>query len=224
MRVSARPLFDHADSHVSPGDEIDLVERDRADRTALVAVLSGATAPSSGAVERIGSAGHPAPSPRAEGREGAATDRLRSPRGVAGPVGEIRAAEAVGAEPATATRAEARARDGGSAQPVAHLGLSRGVPGQRPDAVSDGRGGRVDLVGLLLAGHDALLLDVPANDLDPGPGDEIPRAGATCRRSIALGTGDDETVGAPRPGRAPLLPDGTEGLREDEHLDLVPLA
>ncbi|MGW0890737.1 ABC-F family ATP-binding cassette domain-containing protein [Saccharopolyspora sp. NPDC002578] len=182
VRVGARLLLDHVDFRVSPGDKIGLVGRNGAGKTTLATVLSGATAPASGAVERTGSVGYLRQSSVPEGRGETVAERILSTRGMDEAVRDMRAAEAAmaeadGTELAKAMNAYARAEDrflaqGGyaaeadAAQLAAHLGLDEDVLEQRWDALSGGQRRRVELAGLLFAGHDTLLLDEPTNHLD----------------------------------------------------------
>ncbi|GIH81315.1 ABC-F family ATP-binding cassette domain-containing protein [Planobispora longispora] len=181
VRVGARLLLSRTAFRVAPGDKIGLVGRNGAGKTTLTRILAGETQPASGAVTRVGSAGHLPQDHRAGDLGGTAADRILSARGLDRVIRDLRAAEAAMASeegPAeqamrayTRAEAEFQARGGYAAEAeaarvAAGLGLPDRVLARPLGTLSGGQRRRVELARVLFAGHDTLLLDEPTNHLD----------------------------------------------------------
>jgi ATPase subunit of ABC transporter with duplicated ATPase domains len=76
---------------------------------------------------------------------------------------------------------------------------------------------------LVVSSANVLLLDEPTNNLDPASKAEVLAAVAAYQGAVVMVTHDPETVGALRPDRVLLLPDGLEDLWNDGYTDLVGL-
>jgi ATPase subunit of ABC transporter with duplicated ATPase domains len=90
--------------------------------------------------------------------------------------------------------------------------------------LSGGEKTRLALATLVCSGANVLLLDEPTNNLDPVSREQVLDAIARYPGAIVLVTHDPGAVGALKPDRAILLPDGDEDAWSDDLLDLVELA
>ncbi|HZM80658.1 MAG TPA: ABC-F family ATP-binding cassette domain-containing protein [Candidatus Limnocylindrales bacterium] len=90
--------------------------------------------------------------------------------------------------------------------------------------LSGGEKTRLALATLVCSGANVLLLDEPTNNLDPISREQVLDAIARYPGAIVLVTHDPGAVGALKPDRAILLPDGDEDAWSDDLLDLVELA
>ncbi|QSB16484.1 ABC-F family ATP-binding cassette domain-containing protein [Natronosporangium hydrolyticum] len=90
--------------------------------------------------------------------------------------------------------------------------------------LSGGEKTRLALASLVCSGANVLLLDEPTNNLDPASREQVLDAIARYPGAIVLVTHDPGAVGALKPDRAILLPDGAEDAWSDDLLELVELA
>ena len=90
--------------------------------------------------------------------------------------------------------------------------------------LSGGEKTRLSLALLVVSAANVLLLDEPANNLDPASRGEILGALRTFKGAVVLVTHDEGAVEALEPERVLLLPDGVEDLWGADYQDLVALA
>jgi len=95
---------------------------------------------------------------------------------------------------------------------------------KRAGVLSGGEKTRLALATLVCSGANVLLLDEPTNNLDPVSREQVLDAIARYPGAIVLVTHDPGAVGALKPDRAILLPEGDEDAWSDDLLDLVELA
>lgn len=103
--------------------------------------------------------------------------------------------------------------------------LFRGDDVGKPAGVlSGGEKTRLALAGLVHSGANVLLLDEPTNNLDPQSRDEVLAAVGAYPGAIVMVTHDEAAIGALRPDRVLVLPEGTEDLWDPVYAELVTLA
>jgi ATPase subunit of ABC transporter with duplicated ATPase domains len=93
-----------------------------------------------------------------------------------------------------------------------------------PVRLSGGEKTKLALAQLVAGRHNLLVLDEPANNLDPPSRSAIGTALSSWPGTIVLVSHDVEFVGALAPDIALLLPDGTLDYWSNDLLELVPLA
>jgi ATPase subunit of ABC transporter with duplicated ATPase domains len=90
--------------------------------------------------------------------------------------------------------------------------------------LSGGEKTRLALAGLVCSSANVLLLDEPTNNLDPISRLQVLDALTTYTGAVVLVTHDPGAVGALKPEKVIMLPDGVEDLWSDDLADLITLA
>ncbi|HLH47141.1 MAG TPA: ABC-F family ATP-binding cassette domain-containing protein, partial [Acidimicrobiales bacterium] len=104
------------------------------------------------------------------------------------------------------------------------FGLVGEIAFQDAGTLSGGEKTKLALAQLVAGGHNLLLLDEPTNNLDPPSREAVGRALSAWPGAMILVSHDVGFVTELAPGRALLMPDGTEDAWSDDLLDLVAMA
>ena len=95
---------------------------------------------------------------------------------------------------------------------------------QDAGTLSGGEKTKLALAQLVVSRPNVLLLDEPTNNLDPQAKDALVEALHTYKGTIIFVSHDTDFVEQLRPGRAIMMPDGTNDFFDESMLDLVAMA
>jgi ATPase subunit of ABC transporter with duplicated ATPase domains len=198
---SAEPVFENVSFGVGRGDRVLIMGLNGAGKTSLLRILAGITQPSGGAAGWSGgvSVGY-----YAQEHEGITAGLSLVEHMTVSAVDEM-------------SEREMRALLG-------MFGLTGDKAHQDASTLSGGEKTKLALAQLFAGRHNAVLLDEPTNNLDPGARDAVAGALAGWPGTMIFVSHDTEFVSQLRPDRVLMLPEGTVGHWKDELLDVVTMA